>query len=73
MNVSSGSYFFSTIGGKVEHKNGEKRDTHARYNEVHCVEEGFPPHRYVKCDIEVRFITARVELLVPENKKMRFS
>lgn len=58
------SHLFPAVRGQVEHKYGEEGDSHAGDDEVHCVEEGLPPHCYVERDVEVRLITARVELFV---------
>ena len=55
----------SGVRGKVEDQNSQEGDAHAGNDEVDGVEEGLAAHRNVKRDVQVRFITASIILLVP--------
>lgn len=57
-------YLFSRIRGQIEHEHRQKRDAHARDDEIHGVEEGLAPHCDVECDVQVRLVTACVVFLV---------
>lgn len=61
-------YLFPTIRRQIKHQNRQKTNTHARYYQVDSIEQSFSPHRYIKCNIQIRFITARVKFFIPENK-----
>ena len=60
-------YLLSTVRRKVEYKNSEKRDAHARNNEIDSVEQRFSSHGDVKSDIKVRLITAGVKFNVSNS------
>ena len=53
------------VRGKIEHQDGQEGDAHAGDDQVDCVEQGLPPHRDVEGDVQVRLVTARVELDIP--------
>ena len=61
------SYLLSTVRRKVEYKNSEKRDAHARNNKIDSVEQRFSAHGDVKSDIKVRLITAGVKFNVSNS------
>lgn len=63
------AYLFTAVAGQVKCENREKRYPHARDDNVHCVEEGFPPHRDVERDVQVGLVAASVKLLVPARRK----
>ena len=58
----------STIWREVEHQDGQKADAHAGDDEVDGVEESLPPHGDVEGDVQVRFLTAGVELDIPHSR-----
>ena len=62
---------FPTIRGEVKDEYGEEGDAHAGDDEVDSVEESLPPHGYVEGDVEVRLVTAGVELHVPYGRHWR--
>lgn len=62
------THLFTAVRRQVERQHGEKTDSHARNDDVDSVEERFPTHRYVKGYVQVRFITARVELFVSKGR-----
>lgn len=55
---------FTAVRWQVECQDGQKRDPHARDDEVDGVEQCFPPHGDVEGYIQVRFITTSIEFLV---------
>ena len=55
----------SAVWREVEHEDGEEADAHAGDDEVDGVEESLPPHGDVEGDVQVRFLTAGVELDIP--------
>ena len=59
------------VGGEVEHEHCEEGDAHAGDDEVHGVEQGLPPHGDVEGDVQVGLVTARVELHIPGEERMR--
>jgi len=63
------AYLFTAVARQVKRENREKRYPHARDDNVHCVEEGFPPHRDVERDVQVGLVAASVKLLVPARRK----
>lgn len=63
------AYLFTAIARQVKRENREKRYPHTGDDNVHCVKEGFPPHRDVERDVQVGLVTASVKLLVPARRK----
>jgi len=63
------TYLFTAVARQVKRENSEKRYPHAGDDNVHCVEEGFPPHRDVERDVQVGLVAASVKLLVPARRK----
>ena len=59
------AHLLPTVRREVEDEYGEEADAHAGNDEVDGVEEGLPPHGDVEGDVEVRLVTAGVELDVP--------
>lgn len=59
------AYLFTAVARQIKRKNREKWYSHAGDDDVHCVEEGFPPHRDVKRDVQVGLVAASVKFLVP--------
>ena len=57
----------STIRREVEHEDGEEADAHTGDDQVDGVEESLPPHGDVEGDVQVRFLTAGVELDIPHS------
>lgn len=62
--ASACTYLLAAVGGQIEDQNGQETDAHARYDQVDGVEKCFPAHCDVECDVQVRFVAARVELFV---------
>ena len=56
------SNLFPAIRWEVEHQHCEEADAHAGDDEVDGVEEGLPPHGDVEGDVQIRLVTAGVEL-----------
>lgn len=65
------TYFFTAVRWQVERENRKERYAHARYDDVHRVEECFPSHGYVKRYVQVRFIATRIDFLVPSKNKKK--
>lgn len=57
-------YLLPAVGRQVESEHGEEGDAHAGDDDVDCVEESFSPHGDVEGDVQVRLVTACVELFV---------
>ena len=36
------------LGRQVEHQHAQEANQHRRQDQVHCVEQGLPPYRYVE-------------------------
>lgn len=51
-------HLFARVGRKIKGENGEKRDAHARDDQVDCVEERLAAHGDVECDVQVRLHAA---------------
>lgn len=66
--LSKCSYLFSTVWGQIEHKYGEEGDAHTRDDKVNGIKKRFPSHRYIKCDVKVRLITACVKFFIPATE-----
>lgn len=60
-------YLFSAVGGQIKCENREKRDTHTGNDDVNCIKQRLAPHCDVERDIQIRLITARVELFISET------
>ena len=56
------NHLLPAVRGKIKYKDGQEGDAHAGDDQVDCVEQGLPPHRDVEGDVQVRLVTARVEL-----------
>lgn len=59
------AYLFSAVWRQIKSQHCQEWNPHAGYYDVHSVEEGFPSHCYIEGYVQVRFITASVELLIP--------
>ena len=63
---------FSTVGRRVEDKHGKERNAHAGNDKIDGVKKGLPSHCDVERNVQIRFITARVEFHISENKLLKF-
>ena len=61
------SNLFPAVRWEVEDQHSEEADSHAGDDEVDGVEESLPPHGDVEGDVQVRFLTAGVELDIPHS------
>ena len=59
------NHLLPAVRGKIKYKDGQEGDAHAGDDQIDCVEQGLPPHRDVEGDVQVRLVTARVELDIP--------
>ena len=66
------AHLLSAVRREVEDEDGEEADAHAGDDEVDSVEEGLPPHGDVEGDVEVRLVTAGVELDVPLGRDLQY-
>ena len=60
---------FPTVWRKIKYEHCEKRNAHTWYDKIHCVKKGLPPHCDVESNVQIRLITAGVELYISENEK----
>lgn len=61
-------YLLATVGRQIEREHGQKRDAHARNDDVDRVEQRLAAHRNVERDVQIRFVAARVEFLIAANR-----
>ena len=66
-NVLALSHLLPAVRREVEDEDSEEADAHAGDDEVDGVEESLPPHGDVEGDVQVRFLTAGVELDIPHS------
>ena len=69
-NVLAQTDLLPTVRREVEHEDGEEADAHAGDDQVDGVEESLPPHGDVEGDVQVRFLTAGVELDIPDCRDL---
>ena len=59
------NHLLPAVRGKIKYEDGQEGDAHAGDDQVDCVEQGLPPHGDVEGDVQVRLVTASVELDIP--------
>jgi hypothetical protein len=59
------THLLAAVRWQIEHQYSEEGDAHAGDDEIYGVEERLTAHCDVERDVEVRFIAAGVEFLIP--------
>jgi hypothetical protein len=62
------THLLAAVRGQIESEYSEEGDAHAGNDDVHSVEERLTAHCDVERDVQVRFIAAGVEFLVPAGQ-----